>query len=505
VLIVGALGALSRWIVVTRTTPTAPETATDGRSLEDQRAKENFRRLFFFADGGGMHMSPGLIRFAPRKFALLPDFVSRWFGSAYRHRYGVNYEDGAPVGLFKQPYEGMSVGALGCVACHSGRAAGRFIVGLGNKNIDSWQVGRDLLRIEKMWDWAIPDFLVGSEHQRVEESAIRFAQLLADDQRGNLTQGMVPVSVIRDWFYAQNGGIRPVGLPRGAVKVPALWGYGVKRSEGQFCDGFGNGMKPGWAVAVELVAGQKPDVVRRYSQRIESAEMAFSKFLPPPYPFEIDTTRAAAGQATFKKACAPCHGEYERDSRQHPIYLPPTFIPWRSFTARTDRDRLDGNTPEFRKLVESNPLRELLEARSDRGHGYFANRLDGIWARYPYLHNGSVPSMAALLTPPDGRPTVFSLRDAGEIERFDPETLGLTVPKRGSPEEAELLQSVREGARDVYYTRRCGRSDAPMAEHGGPEDATHADGCGFSNRGHLNGVQLSDEVKRNLIEYLKTL
>jgi len=228
-------------------------------------------------------------------------------------------------------------------------------------------------------------------------------------------------------------------LPRGAVKVPALWGYGAKRYEGQFCDGFGNGLKPGWAVAVELVAGQTPDVVRKYTQKIEAAEIAFSKFLPPPYPFDIDTKRAAAGQKTFKETCSPCHGEYERDAHQHPIYLPPKFIPWKSSNVRTDRDRLDGNTPDFRKLVESNRLSELIEGRPDRGHGYFAPRLVGIWARYPYLHNGSVPSIAALLTPPDGRPTVFSLRDAGEKNRFDPETLGLTVAKPGSVEEADRM------------------------------------------------------------------
>jgi hypothetical protein len=79
------------------------------------------------------------------------------------------------------------------------------------------------------------------------------------------------------------------------------------------------------------------------------------------------------------------------------------------------------------------------------------------------------------------------------------------LPKPGSAEETELLRAVREGARDVYYTKRCGRSDGAMFEHAGLLDTTHPDGCGFSNKGHPNGIELSNEVKRNLIEYLKTL
>ena len=43
-------------------------------------------------------------------------------------------------------------------------------------------------------------------------------------------------------------------------------------------------------------------------------------------------------------------------------------------------------------LVEANPT------------GYIRAFLDGIWLRAPYLHNGSVPSLRDLLTPPAQRP-----------------------------------------------------------------------------------------------------
>ena len=39
--------------------------------------------------------------------------------------------------------------------------------------------------------------------------------------------------------------------------------------------------------------------------------------------------------------------------------------------------------------------------------GYVSEPLDGLWARAPYLHNGSVPTLADLLEPPERRPTRF--------------------------------------------------------------------------------------------------
>jgi hypothetical protein len=486
-------------------------------------------------------MSPGLVTFVPMSPRLAPDWVDGLIGPVFRRRWGVNYQDGAPVGLTNVSYRGSSVGVLGCVACHSGRAAGQYIVGLGNKNIDAQQVGRDLLMIENAWDWVRPDILQSADSRDMETSAIRFAELLSDEQRGNLVQGLVPVLIIRDWFYRQAHGVHPPDPPRGAVKVPSLWGYGEKRATGQFCDGFGDGDTPGWAVAVELVGGQSPEVVssRGYYKKVENAEILFADLLPPPYPFPIDPVLAKKGQEVFEKKqafavvdaegvlrttpCAGCHandrtsatGEptnrpyYARDDKGHPIYEKPRFREWSRI--QTDYDRLEDNTIEFRNLVEGSPLgvkssrvqgRGMIKARSDRGTGYFAPRLVGIWARYPYLHNGSVPSIAALLTPPQERPIVFSLKDAGELDRFDPKTLGLTVP-RDSAEQASLLEEAREGRRDVYVTNRCGRSGA--FEDPKHPVHQHPKGCGFSNAGHPMGLMFTEDEKAALIEYLKTL
>ena len=53
--------------------------------------------------------------------------------------------------------------------------------------------------------------------------------------------------------------------------------------------------------------------------------------------------------------------------------------------------------------------------------GYANAPLDGLWLRAPYLHNGSVPTLAALLSPPAERPRAF-LRG---YDVYDPQRDGL--------------------------------------------------------------------------------
>lgn len=59
--------------------------------------------------------------------------------------------------------------------------------------------------------------------------------------------------------------------------------------------------------------------------------------------------------------------------------------------------------------------------------GYSAAPLAGIFATAPYLHNGSVPNLDALLSPPKARPDQFAV---GAV-LFDPVKVGLGAPIKG--------------------------------------------------------------------------
>jgi len=93
---------------------------------------------------------------------------------------------------------------------------------------------------------------------------------------------------------------------------------------------------------------------------------------------------------------------------------------------------------------------------------YFAATLSGVWARSPYLHNGSIRTMQDLLTPPEQGEARFHRGS----RVFDENTMGYT------DEGAYVLDTSTSGN---------------------------------SNSGHDYGTKLSPEEKRDLIEYLKTL
>jgi uncharacterized protein (DUF2235 family) len=106
---------------------------------------------------------------------------------------------------------------------------------------------------------------------------------------------------------------------------------------------------------------------------------------------------------------------------------------------------------------------------------YKARPHNGIWATPPYLHNGSVPNLYALLSPVSERPKVFYLGN----KQFDPVHLGLN---------AEPLKGATEF-----------RTDLP-----GNSNAGHEFNDGPLGKGVI-GRKLSEVERMQLIEYLKTL
>lgn len=105
--------------------------------------------------------------------------------------------------------------------------------------------------------------------------------------------------------------------------------------------------------------------------------------------------------------------------------------------------------------------------------GYANSPLDGIWARAPYLHNGSVPTMWDLLTP--------------EAQRNN----GQTTFYAGH---------------GVYDSENMGFRTDVDAINGRPSFLFDTTLPGNGNQGHTGeryGTELSDEDKRALIEYLK--
>jgi hypothetical protein len=155
----------------------------------------------------------------------------------------------------------------------------------------------------------------------------------------------------------------------------------------------------------------------------------------------------------------------------------------------TDPERADAWTREAadsanRTVRNLTGIRRTPMGKPD-GAGYIAIQLDGAWLRAPYLHNGSVPTLRALLEPPDRRPASFY---------------------RGY----DVLDRINGG----FISRRCGSMTpgAPASTETGqwgcmPDDRGwlfDTGERGNGNGGHTYGVDLSESDKRALVEYLKT-
>ncbi len=130
---------------------------------------------------------------------------------------------------------------------------------------------------------------------------------------------------------------------------------------------------------------------------------------------------------------------------------------------------LVGNLIDDRKLIARDVVRNLQAAQAanlaDPRYrvGYESRALDGIWATAPYLHNGSVPNLHALLWPNERKAFYVGSRV------YDPVLVGFVSD---DPAQGVLFDPTLPGN---------------------------------SNKGHTYGANLTKDKKNDLMEFLKTL
>jgi len=182
---------------------------------------------------------------------------------------------------------------------------------------------------------------------------------------------------------------------------------------------------------------------------------------PAPFPFldKLDASLATRGAVIFKQQCASCHAfDGEKTGKVLAVG-----------EAGTDPHRAQMWTADAAQAYHeySKPYPWAFSQFRSTG-GYVNVPLDAVWIRAPYLHNGSVPSLVDLLSPPAERPKVFFRG----YDVYDPKKVGFV---------STGVEAERYGFR--YDTSRPGNS----------------------NGGHLWGTDLGAQDKQALIEYLKTL
>jgi hypothetical protein len=130
---------------------------------------------------------------------------------------------------------------------------------------------------------------------------------------------------------------------------------------------------------------------------------------PPVSPYRPDQKQVEAGRQIYMAQCASCHGYQGPDGYVFEGTALGKVEPNSKLGA--DKSRLDSYTEKLRdyqltlfKGVDGGQYQFSHFKKTD---GYANLPLDGLWLRAPYLHNGSVPTLADLLLPATGRPKSF--------------------------------------------------------------------------------------------------
>jgi hypothetical protein len=271
---------------------------------------------------------------------------------------------------------------------------------------------------------------------------------------------------------------------RGNADLPSVWYQKAREGMQLHWDGNNTSVQErnlSAAFAASMPTTLDKCNLRRVARYLET-------LAPPPFPAaRIDRALAERGKPIYDEHCARCHGAPSPPFRAAGMgERVGTVVPLGKIG--TDPARFDSYTPELARsqnlLYAEFPLADSQGCPGDPGardyparfthfrktDGYASSPLDGIWLRAPYLHNGSVPTLRALLAPSAERPRVFWIG----YDVYDYKDVGFIT--QGPAAEAEGW-----------------RYDTAVTANG--------------NRGHegrVYGTELSADEKDALIEYLKT-
>ncbi|WP_127717119.1 hypothetical protein [Halobacteriovorax sp. HLS] len=182
----------------------------------------------------------------------------------------------------------------------------------------------------------------------------------------------------------------------------------------------------------------------------------------------IDLEVAKRGEVVFKKRCAECHGNYEKAwnlPNAHELdaveLLETTLVDYHKKTpvkdVGTDPQRYQG-MKYFAKRLNDLKISKWMKTTVVPQKGYVPPPLVGIWARYPYLHNNSIPNLCAFLTRADKRPKKFVQGPADNRETdFDSECVGYPVgdaiPKEWWKDKDAIFDTTKPGLRNIGHTK----------------------------------------------------
>ena len=388
-----------------------------------------------------------------------PDNDPTGYAAVFRYRYGLHPapfpNDGLPLGLRRGIGPGgVKTGLqIDCMVCHGGSIGGQSYVGLGNSQLDL----KALLFELTIADGRRPPF----------------STFVLNSSRGTNNAGQIAAVLLslRNTDLSVRSFPLPLGVNLPEMDTPPWWH--MKRKRTMYYDGRTDARSV--RTSMQFLLGEKSlDDLKALEPTFRDIQAFFKSLEPPKYPFPIDTAQAARGAEVFKSTCVRCHGTYGPDGKYPNKIIPLDVIGTDPARSLGLSDRL---VAHYNKtwLGAASPV-------DTKRTGYQAPPLDGIWATAPYLHNGSVPTLHALLAS-SSRPARFTRPPSTDFAHYDKVHVGWKFTEVSADELASTARRSPFQAKFIVDTSR----------------------FGMNNGGHTFGDDLSEEERMDLIEYLKTL
>jgi mono/diheme cytochrome c family protein len=383
------------------------------------------------------------------------------YDADFRERYGLHpapySNDGLPMGLRKADILFKKGIGADCMLCHGGSILGKSYVGLGNSTLDIQALFEDLARAGGQ-SGKLPFTF---SNVRGTNEADGFGVYLLGFRNPDLS--------LREW---QDLGLRDDICS----DVPAWWLMKKKKTI------YHTGTTSSRSVRTLMQFMMHPLTTREMFEKAEPAFRDIQQYLlsleAPKYPFPIDRAKAANGEALFNDNCAKCHGTYgEKWTYPNKVIALDEI--------GTDAKRFEGMGPKYGEAFAVSWFGQEKGAGVAGGKpirataGYQAPPLDGVWATAPYFHNGSVPTLSHVLNS-KSRPRLYTRSFRTAEADYDKELVGWKIAELKEP-PSEMTSPFER--RKVYDTTKPGRSNA----------------------GHTYGDDFTDEERRAVVEYLKTL
>jgi hypothetical protein len=392
---------------------------------------------------------------------------------------------------------------ISCEACHSTSLFGQQVVGLGNPFNNGRTLFQDLALADgsPATDHQLPyeitpnqvSMVNGADHLGVIGLYLRNADLTLNLKNALKGKAMIGLGDLRERI-ASTAYLKTPAWFNFKTKYEASNGASTQQGYGFFADGglSRNSVFADFTFMITFSIGLKAlwnasELVQARSEWDQFARGALMRLEAPRYPFPVDIDLAKRGFDQFAKQCASCHGTYdvsawETLSGPSVRWPAPELVRFEQKIVPQQKVGTNAKRLAFTSTVAEDVNRVLgqgpVATRMILTGGYVVPPLLAIFSRFPYLHTGGVPDLATLLTPPSQRPERWMFAgDPDREEDYDQARLGLKTVALGAGETAPPYARVYEVD----------------------------ESAGLSKEGHSYGTSLSDEEKRELLEFLKAL